>query len=259
MSALAELFPDEEHRFRLGLRRGDAAAFFAGTADGPRLLAERSHWLDTFPGRHAALRPEGEPLRAAFAALVGEPEDATVADLGRRLEPDFLLLAPAGSGEHVLLGGALCFPTGWALEAQVGRPLEAIHGVVPGLNDALAGAIRRFMAGLRPGGAFLRANWGLAATAELNLHPELSRPRLASPFDPSRVWLRVERQLLAGLTEDGGLLFGIRVECHPLEEAVGDPAVRTGLGRALRSMSAPVAAYKGIEPVRTALLRWLER
>lgn len=259
MNALAELFPGEEHRFRLALRRGDAAAFFARTADGPRLLAERNHWLDTNPGRHAALRPEGEPLRAAFAALVGEPAGATVTDLGRRLEPDFLLLAPDGSGEHVLLGGALCFPTGWALEAQLGRALEAIHGVVPGLNEALAGAIRRFLAELRPGTAFVRANWGLAATAELNLHPDVPRPRLAPPFDPSGVWLRVERQLLAGLTAEGGLLFGIRVECHPLEEAVGDPAVRTGLGRALRSMSAAVAAYKGIEPVRTELLRWLER
>jgi hypothetical protein len=259
VNALAELFPDEEHRFRLALRRGDAAAFFARTAAAPHLLAERNHWLDTDPGRHAALRPEGESLRAAFAALAGEPADATVTDLGRWLEPDFLLLAPDPSGEHVLLGGALCFPTGWALTAQLGRPLEAIHGVVPGLNAALAGAIRRFMAGLRPGDAFLRANWGLAATAELNLHPELGRPRLAPPFDPARVWLRVEHQLLAGLTAEGGLLFGIRVECHPLEEAVGDPAVRTGLGRALQSMSAAVAAYKGIEPVRTELLRWLER
>ncbi len=259
MSALAELFPDGEHRFRMALRRGDARAFFARTADAPRLLAERNRLLDTDPDRHAALRPEGEPLRAALAALLGEPAGATVTDLGRRLEPDFLLLAPDRSGEHVLLGGALCFPTGWALEAQLGRPLEAIHGVVPGLNDTLAGTIRRFLTDLRPGTAFLRANWGLAATAELNLHPDVPRPRLAPPFDPSCVWLRVERQLLAGLTAGGGLLFGIRVECHPLKEAVGAPAVRTGLGRALRSMSASVAAYKGIEPVRTELLRWLER
>ena len=103
-------------------------------------------------------------------------------------------------------------------------------------------AIRRFLAGLRPGMAYERANWGLAATAELNLHPDLARPKLGLPLDPGRVWLRVERQLLAGLTADGGLVFGIRVECHPLAEVLEDRAARAGLGRALRTGAHEVLA-----------------
>ncbi len=258
MNALAELFPDEDHRFHLTLRRGDVRAFFARTPSAPRILAERNHLLDTEEARHAALLPEGEPLRAMFARTMSEPPDVTVAELGRRLEPDFLLLGLDGAGTHRLLGGALCFPTGWSLTAQLGRPLEEIHDVVPKLNPTLASPIRQFLSRLKPGTSFLRANWGLSATDELNLHPELARPRLVLGLDLGRVWLRVEHQLVSGLTDDGGVLFGIRVECHPLQKVVRDPAVRRGLGRALRTMSEPVAAYKGLAGVRAELLRVIE-
>lgn len=255
MSALAELFPGEDHRFRMGLRRGSVDAFFARTTEAAALLGERNQLLDTNEARHAALDPEGAPLLAAFAERIGEAPGVSLAALGRRLEPDFLLLARSEGGEHRLVGGVLCFPTGWSLRAQLGRPLDAIHGVVPRLNPELAAPIRRFLDTLHPGTAFLRDNWGLAATAALNLHPDVPRPRLTAPLDPTRVWLRVERQLLAGLTAEGGLLFGIRVGCHPLGEALLDPAVRAGLGRALRTMPEDVAAYKGIAPVRSDLLR----
>jgi hypothetical protein len=258
VNALAELFPDEDHRLHLALRRGDVRAFFASTPSAPRILAERNHLLDTEAARHAALLPEGEPLRAAFASLVGEHHDATVVQLGRRLEPDFLLLGLDGGGTHRLLGGALCFPTGWSLTAQLGRPLEAIHGVVPKLNATLGSPIQQFLSRLKPGTSCLRANWGLSATDELNLHPEVARPRLAPGLDVCQIWLRVEHQLLAGLTDDGGVLFGIRVECHQLRDVIRDPAVRRGLGRALRTMSEPVAAYKGLASVRAGLLRIIE-
>jgi hypothetical protein len=252
---LAELFPDEDHRFHLGLRRGETAAFFAPTPSHAELIAERRHWLDTQPERHAALLSVGAPLCRGFARLLGEPDSATVGDLGRRWEPDFLLLAPDATGVHRLLGGALCFPTGWALEAQLGRPLAAIHGTVPELNPALAAPIQQFLNRLKPEIGFMRANWGLAATAELNLHPALNRPRLNLPVDLSRIWLRVERQLLAGLQCEGGVLFAIRVECHPLNVVLAEDRVRAGLHRALRTMSEPVAAYKGLAAVREELVR----
>lgn len=255
MKELAELFPDEDHRFHLALRRGDPAAFFAPTPAHAALMAGRRHWLDTHPGRHAAMTPEGEPLCRALARLLGEPEGATVGELGRRWEPDILFLSPDASGVHRLRGGALCFPTGWALEAQIGRSLDAIHGAVPELNPALAAPIQQFLNRLKPGAGFLRANWGLAGTSELNLHPVLNRPRLGLPLDLNRIWLRVEHQLLSGILDGGGVLFAIRVECHPLGTVLADERVRAGLHRALCTMSEAVAAYKGLAAVREELVR----
>ncbi len=253
MNALGDLFPPEDYRFHLTLRRGDATAFFAPTPDGPVVCAERRRWLEAHPGRHAGLLPGGRPLLAEFARMTGFHSDITVGELGALLEPDFLLLAADESGRFCLQGGALCFPSRWALEEKLGQTLDVIHGIVPGLNPAMGGSIQQFLTRLQAGPGYLRANWGLAATPALNLHPALPHPQLTEPLDPARIWLRVERQLLARLPETGGVLFGIRIEVHPLAVLLEDPDLRAVFHRALTTMPDALAAYKGLAPVRAAL------
>ena len=254
MTSLADLFPAEDFRFHLTLRRGDLATFFAPTPQHERLTRERGRWLAASPARYAALSAGAEPLLAEFAPLAGRPEGVTVIEAGGALEPDFLLLAPDEAGLFRLRAGALCFPTMWALEEKLGHTLEEIHEGVPGLNPALGGPLNQFLARLKPGPAYLRANWGLAATPELNLHPALGRPRLALPLDPTRIWLRVEHQALAALPKTGGVVFGIRIAVMPLTDVLADAAVRAGFHRALSTMPEALAAYKGLAPVRAALL-----
>jgi len=262
-ATIRELFPEEDYRFRVGVRRGDLEAFFRPSAGSAAILAERRHWLGTEPVRHAALTDAGRPLLAAFHALAsrwahaaGCAEDCRA--LGAALEPDFLLLAPDAAGEYRLEGGALCFPTGWALEEKIGHTVEFIHGVVPGLNAALGPAIGRLLARLGAADTWERVNWGLAATSERNLHPALARPRLTAESRPADVWLRVERQVLAGLPPPaaGGVLFAIRIELIPLQAVLDDAPARRGLAHALATMDAAVATYKGLAEVRPRLLEW---
>jgi dimethylamine monooxygenase subunit A len=254
---LAELFPPEDYRFHLSLRRGDLRTFFARSAEAKRVLRERQHWLQQEPMRYAALQPEGEPLATEWTRLVQSwgVSGASVLEIGGQLEPDFLLLARDAAGDFRLRGGALVFPTSWALEEKLGHTLDWIHGVVPGLNPSLGAPIRQFLQRLKPGGAaFLRSNWGLAATDALNLHPSRPRPRLEPDVVPHRVWLRVEHQILAALETTGGIVFGIRLALHPLDTVLADPLLRPGFHRALRTMPDELAAYKGLAPARTRLL-----
>lgn len=265
MSALAELFPDSDYRFHLTLRRGEPRDFFAPRDPTGRMLAERRRWLTAERERHAALTAEGEPLFAEFAGLCtswGVGGASELGALGAVLEPDFLLLSPEADGAFRLRGGVLCFPTGWALQEKLGHTLEFIHGVVPGLNPALASPINQFLARMKPGAAFLRDNWGLAATDELNLHParrgELPvLPALGAPTEFNalgRLWLRVEHQALFVLPKTGGVVFGIRIALHRLDEVARDRVAAAGLARALRTMPADLAAYKRIDGIRAALL-----
>jgi len=174
------------------------------------------------------------------------------------LEPDFLLLSRDPAGLFRLRGGALCFPTGWALEEKLGHTLDFIHGVVPGLNAALGPPIQQFLTRLKPGAAFLRANWGLAATDALNLHPARRVPPPALPVALARLWLRVEHQALCALPRTGGIVFGIRVALHRLDDVARDPAVAAGLARALVSMPDALAAYKGLAAIRAGLVKQLQ-
>lgn len=267
MSELAELFPDGDYRFHLTLRRGEPRDFFLPRDASGRVRAERAHWLATEPARYAALTPEGEPLLADFAVAAAdwgliEPlgdvhGGAALLNMGAALEPDFLLLSPDATGAFRLRGGALCFPTGWALEEKLGHTLDFIHGVVPGLNSALSGPIRQFLAKLKPGVAFYRDNWGLTATDELNLHPSRGHAAPDLPFAPERLWLRVEHQSLVALPRSGGVVFGIRIALHRLDEVARNPWAAKGLRRALASMSPEVAAYKRLDRISNQVVSWL--
>lgn len=260
---LSELFPDQDYRFHLTLRKGNLASFFA--APDPVILAERRGWIGTDPLRYLVGEADAEPLVAEAESLaagwVGTTDPAggsvieRLARLGGRLEPDFVLMAADGRGNFRLRAGAVCFPSSWALAEKFGLTLDEIHGVVPGLNPSLAPAIGQFLHKLRFGAPFERANWGLAATPEFNLHPALARSRLDSPLDPARSWLRIEDQILAALPATGGILFGIHVRVVPLAQILADPFLRAGLHRALVTMPDALAAYKGLAPVRTDLIR----
>jgi hypothetical protein len=274
MNDLTELFPEGDYRFHLTLRRGEPRDFFAQHDPTGRVLAERARWLKAEPSRYAALLPEGETLVAEFAELcadwdllrhgrdagvipfVGTRSPEAVLTLARTLEPDILFLSSDADGNFRLRGGALCFPTGWALEEKLGHSLDVIHGVVPGLNAALAPQIRQFLSRLKPGVAFFRDNWGLAATNELNLHPARAVPAPALPVGLDRLWLRVEHQALLALPRSGGVVFGIRIALHRLD-TLAHTAAAPRLRRALETMPSQLAGYKRIDAVRTEVARLL--
>lgn len=262
--ALAELFPDSDFRYHLTLRRGEPREFFAPRDPTGGVLAERARWLDGAPARYAALQPAGESILAEFERMAAvwrsggpaAPGRSRIHALGAAFEPDLLLLSPDDQGDFRLRGGALCFPTGWALEEKLGHTLAFIHGVVPGLNAALASPIRQFLSKLKPGSAFLRDNWGIAATEELNLHPARGIAPPALPVELDRLWLRVEHQALVALPESRGIVFGIRIALHRLDH-VARSASGAGLRRALESMPSELIGYKRLDAIREALIKLL--
>jgi hypothetical protein len=180
-----------------------------------------------------------------------------LSSLGTSWEPDFLLLKLDSESRMRLLAGCVCFPSSWSLTEKIGHPIETIHGVVPGLNDAIGKQIHSFLSKLRPGVAWLRANWGLSRSPELNQHPHRKLPRLDANVSSEEVWLRVEHQALVALPRTQGVLFGIRIAVHPLLALREDRLIAERLSRALRTMPEPMAQYKGIAPVRDRVLTLL--
>ena len=265
---LADLFPEGDHRFSMRFQRGGVAEFFAPTEHHAGLIAERRRWLAESSENYSVLLPEGEPLLEEMIELVRtwpqvlpRPEASTAWDrcrtLGETLEPDFLLLKADVGGAFRLLGGCVCFPSSWSLAEKIGRPLDVIHNVVPGLNAALGSQINSFLAGMKPGIAWLRANWGLSRSPELNQHPSRNLPKLDATASLSEVWLRVERQALAVLPRHRGVLFGIRIETYDLAEMRLAGVVK-GLARALRTMPEAMAQYKNLALAKERILSLIE-
>lgn len=265
--SLAELFPDEDYRFHLTLRKGDLTQFF--NEPDAAALSERRQWLDHDFARYAGTTPAAGPMleeMASWAAanlgetrlVRGATAEGCLDALGRTLVPDFMLLAR--NRESFRLEAAMvCFPSSWEPAAKVGMDLNAIHNVVPGLNASLGATIGQFLGRLRPGTAYERANWGLAASPERNLHPALGRARLVPPLDTDKVWVRIEDQILGVLPVTGAIIFGIRLRIIPLGNILAEPAVRRGFRRALATLPEELAAYKGLAAVRRDLVACIGR
>lgn len=265
---LAELFPDDDYKFQLRFERGVPADFFAATARHAALIVERQHWLRSEPEKYSALLPGGEVMAHEVCSLAGEwnglqlpdsarsPRDGLLG-LGEFWEMDFLLLLPESKGEIRLLGGCLCFPSSWRLTDKIGHPIECIHSPVPGLNTAIGAGIHKFLANLKPGAAWLRHNWGLTRSAEMNHHPDRKLPRLDETVCRDDVWLRVEHQALVALPASGGILFGIQVMNHALSELKADSLATRRLIHLLETMPEAMAVYKGIAPARKRILQLL--
>src|SRR4051812_31053961 len=129
---LSDLFSTERHEFRMGLRRGDAAAFFAPGPDHHAVLAERRRWFRDDPAAYMALLPAAHELVEEATSLLREcgvsvesPRDPReqLRALGESVETDLVLLTPNAAGDMCVVGGCVCFPTAWRLADKLGKPM----------------------------------------------------------------------------------------------------------------------------------------
>ena len=281
-------FLDGPYRLTMGLHALEPAQWLEHGADAAHQMAERRRLLAEQPGEVVAALPESAPALEELLALVwaylpehhgprwrredgaltarasGErfpdaPADA-LATLGAMVQEDFCIMQASPEG-YRLTAAVLCFPAHWRLADKLGRPLDVIHEPVPGFDVRLAKPVGRFFASLQVERPVWRVNWSLVDTPELFRPPELRRERRR--IDPaeagSQLWLRVERQTLRRLPESGAVVFTIRTYVEPLGAVAADPEAAGALASRVREMPDDTAGYKGIAPVRAALLEYLDR
>lgn len=265
------LFPARDFRHPMATRRGDLAAYFAPSENHAEILRERNHWLTESPQVYAAAREEDHDIFLEAMATISTqcslslprakltPILEDVIECAKLCEADWVVLRKDERVQIALCGGAVCFPSGWALREKVGLPLSSIHEIVPQLNSALQPRIEMFLNSLKPGETFERSNWGLAPDAELNHHPGRNLPRFRENVSLIETWIRLERQLLYRLPQTGAVLFGIHVTVHSLDEVSRIESLATRIAHALRTMPDAVAIYKGVGAARANLIKQLEQ
>lgn len=256
------LFPAAAHRLAMNLRPGNAVAFWQDSPEAATVLKERARWLAAHPERHLLVADDsmeavGEAVDWIMRAL--DRTAVSPATAATTLEPDWLVLSGDAASGHPVLGGAVIFPSGWALEEKIGRPLHTVHEPVPGLRQSLEHSIDTFLSRLAPQAAWERDNWGLAADDRLNHHPALPLPRLGPDATLHTTWLRLERQFLTRLPASSAILFGIRVTNHRLDDLARVPGLAPRLQNALATMDEALASYKGITTARAALVEQISR
>jgi dimethylamine monooxygenase subunit A len=250
------LFSREGFRFSIGITPLRPEEFFSNQGN-IELLRRRHLLLQERPEDYAqALQRPADWQTLISAIHQWEPTASTenIKALGASWEPDFVVL-DRSEPNHVI-GGCVCFPSGWSLPEKVGKSLFATHAPVPGLNDRLAPKIGQFVSRLDSKRSFQRTNWGLTGSRTLDQHPHRRIPPIGTATNPATVDLRIEWQVLTGLPGDL-ILFGIRVFQIPLPRVRASTPVARLLAKNLASMPAPVAEYKRLADCREQLISYL--
>lgn len=180
---------------------------------------------------------------------------------GRLIQEDLALLQPCANG-YCLVAGCICFPLRWHPPTKLGQPLGEIHQPVPGYQPQLTRPVDKLLEKLRPEHPVWRLNWNLVETPELFL-PQGADPALLQQINSEnagdRLWLRVERQCLRRLSRSNTILFSIHTYLSPLSSLATVPEMGQALATAVTQMPIEMRLYKNIEPVRVALLGYLEQ
>lgn len=250
---LRKYFRDGPYAFEIRFGKGTFQEFYQPSPQRNEILANRRELLARFADRHVRTMPGGAKYLEEVTELARSsdivPAETRPENLGREWEADFLLLEGGR-----LVYGCVCFPSSWDLGEKIGRPVEEIHSVVPGLNNAIGRQIATFLERLKPGVSWTRSNWGLSRHAALNQHPALKLSRLDSTARMEEVFFRVEEQSLFALPRTGGVLFGIRVKVFPLALLAANAETANGLRVALETMPEEMARYKGIAAARERII-----
>ena len=268
-----ELFPDRDFQFTLGLKPGDPRSFFK---PGPhhatwkhqrrQELRDRPDQCILYRSDAAAMVKETLELAEAWTPFTHKDQQhlnasselaSRLAVLGILWEPDYLLLAPDRDGTFILKAGVICFPSSWSPESKLGLNVHHIHAPVPTLNSELGTRIDSFLLRMRPATSWLRANWGISASANLNQHPSMQLSPVSRQLPASDIWIRIEHQFFYKLPNSGGVLFGIRLQNLSVAEITMSSEASRGLLRAIVTMPNAIAHYKNILPVRKHLLHLL--
>ena len=131
--------------------------------------------------------------------------DKPLLTLAKLLQEDFLIMIEK-SGEHVLMGGCLCFPASWDLLEKFMKPLTFIHDPVPIYDEILAKRVERLLSSVRPEIPLMRGNT-LRYT-----DPTLFLPKRNSDPDRKDIkgeFIRSERQTLVRLPKSKAVVFSI--------------------------------------------------
>jgi len=260
-------------RLTMGLRPLPTHGWLEVDRHRDRELAAKADLLETAPDVVIGVAPGSDAAqRELEAAIIGDlavhhglevrspltGDEVPIVRAARLVQEDLCLFERRGATWE-MTAACVCFPSRWTLSEKVGRTLSAIHGPVPGYEEALAGPVEALFNRLHPDRPVWRLNWTILDTDELHLPTPSARRGLHLPDDLSTMTFRIERQTLRTLPETGAICFTIRTYTAPIGALLTDrPALAADLAATLRTVDGAMAEYKGWANLLPSLIAWLE-
>ncbi len=198
---------------KMGLTKLDESKWLQPEPD----LGARAQGYADFP-EGIQLTPEVDEPARELAAMLGLAGGLPEVAASHHEDMCLLMLRP-DEQQYRLAGAAVAWPSDWAPADKVGLPLRALHAPIQGYEEQLASGVDNFMAKLKPGAIYGRANWFIAATDKkrwIAAPPERAFAHVTPENAGETLFVRSERQTMRRLPETGAILFTIGVYVTPL-------------------------------------------
>jgi dimethylamine monooxygenase subunit A len=191
--------------------------------------------------------------------------NSKIGNAGLLVQEDLVIMQKLDE-DWCLTAASLCFPSAWNLHEKFGRPMQDIHGPVPGFGPGSRNAslINRMFDNLRVEQPVIRWNWSLYGDNKL-YHPASDnqmKKRFGEGKIDGRAFMRLERQTLRKLPKTGAILFTIRIYIDPLEVLathVDGKALAKAIADQLDALTSEELGYKGLVDEKERLMARLKQ
>lgn len=265
-------YDGSEPLFKIGLRPFDTNEWLDFDHTHDVFMAEKKRLMAEMPEQVFQAEEDTQDAQQEVFDLISEyikNHDLHKSDVDCSLSPllqaamlvqeDLVIMRKSEQGWR-LVAGSVCFPSSWALQQKIGKPLHDVHAPVPDFNKGTRNAsmIERIFDNLQIGMPVERFNWSVYSDDAL-YHDDRSSEHMNQETD---CYLRVERQTLTKLPKSGDILFTIRIYVDPFEalEARKDKAsIAKGFIKLLKMMKPAELSYKGLDEGKGILIDRLQK
>ncbi|MDG2457146.1 MAG: DUF3445 domain-containing protein, partial [SAR86 cluster bacterium] len=173
------------------------------------------------------------------------------------IQEDLILMMPK-ENKFYLDAAVITSPSHWSLVEKFSKNLIDLHEGVPGYEEKIGSRVDEIFIKLPSDRILERLNWSIYDSPEL-FQPVGSKPEVTMKRKDIRdLHLRVERQTIRKLSDQGPIVFTVRVHVDPLLSISKEKDLLEDLNLAIASLPQEMKEYKAIDQIEKEVIDWLQ-
>jgi len=174
------------------------------------------------------------------------------------VQEDLILMMPK-KNKFYLEAAVLTSPSHWSLVEKFSKNLIDLHEGVPGYEEKIGSRVDEIFNKLPSDRILERLNWSIYDSPEL-FQPVGSKPEVTMKRKDIRdLHLRVERQTIRKIPDQGSIVFTVRVHVDPLLSISKEQDLLDDLNLAIASLPQEMKEYKAIDQIEKEVTDWIQK
>ena len=174
------------------------------------------------------------------------------------VQEDLILMMPK-KNKFYLEAAVLTSPSHWSLVEKFSKNLIDLHEGVPGYEEKIGSRVDEIFNKLPSDRILERLNWSIYDSPEL-FQPVGSKPEVTMKRKDIRdLHLRVERQTIRKISDQGSIVFTVRVHVDPLLSISKEQDLLDDLNLAIASLPQEMKEYKAIDQIEKEVTDWIQK